>query len=192
MKNFLVPVDFSDTSKNAAEYAAQLYFDSWAPLLLFTGKSGQLTSLIWEKSEAEMFADVALKMGVPSEKIMIEDRSNNTGENITLSRDLLLEQGVSPGSFIVVTKPYMERRAFATFKKVWPEPTFTVTSPPIPWSTYPNETMGWDLAIRRIVATVKSVREYPDRGFQIFQEIPGDVWKAYEELVELGYGVPRA
>jgi hypothetical protein len=28
---------------------------------------------------------------------------------------------------------------------------------------------------------------YPERGFQIEQEIPADVWQAYEELVKAGY-----
>jgi len=31
------------------------------------------------------------------------------------------------------------------------------------------------------------VKVYPKKGFQIFQEIPDDVWQAYRELVRLGY-----
>ena len=35
---------------------------------------------------------------------------------------------VHPKKFIVVQKPYMERRSYATFKKVWPEKEIIVTS----------------------------------------------------------------
>jgi hypothetical protein len=31
------------------------------------------------------------------------------------------------------------------------------------------------------------VKLYPARGFQIAQEIPDDVWQAFEELVAAGY-----
>ena len=31
------------------------------------------------------------------------------------------------------------------------------------------------------------IRIYPEKGFQIFQEIPEGVWKAWERLVELAF-----
>ena len=39
-----------------------------------------------------------------------------------------------------------------------------------------------------MVGDLQRVRgPYPERGFQIPQEIPDDVWKAFEVLVEAGY-----
>ena len=38
-----------------------------------------------------------------------------------------------------------------------------------------------------MVGDLQRIRLYPDKGFQIHQEIPDDVWKAYEELVEAGF-----
>jgi hypothetical protein len=38
-----------------------------------------------------------------------------------------------------------------------------------------------------MVGDLQRVKEYAKQGFQIPQEIPGNVWKAYEELVRRGY-----
>src|SRR5215471_7721299 len=102
-----------------AEYAAELYLQGWAPLLVFSGNAGALTRERFNKPEAEMFAEIALQRGVPEGAILIEAESTNTGENVTFSRRLLESKGVYrekgsgkwPDSLILVQKPYMERRA---------------------------------------------------------------------------------
>ena len=38
-----------------------------------------------------------------------------------------------------------------------------------------------------MVGDVQRIKEYPAKGFQIEQEIPDEVWTAYEELVQEGY-----
>jgi hypothetical protein len=38
-----------------------------------------------------------------------------------------------------------------------------------------------------MVGDLQRIRVYPARGFQIEQEIPGEVWEAYEGLVALDY-----
>jgi hypothetical protein len=38
-----------------------------------------------------------------------------------------------------------------------------------------------------MVGDLQRIRLYPEKGYQIFQEIPDDVWAAYEELVAAGY-----
>jgi len=39
----------------------------------------------------------------------------------------------------------------------------------------------------RMVGDLQRIRVYPEKGFQIAQEIPADVWEAYEELVQMGF-----
>jgi uncharacterized SAM-binding protein YcdF (DUF218 family) len=167
--------------------AAELYRGGWAPLIIFSGGVGRLTAGMWNKSEAEVFADEAMKNGVPRDKILIEPRSTNTGENVQFTKRLLDEKGIDPRSFILVQKPYMERRTFATFRKVWPEKEFTVTSPQISFENYPTATLPKDLIINIMVGDLQRIREYPARGFQIEQEIPVEVWAAFEKIVSAGY-----
>jgi len=81
----------------------------------------------------------------------------------------------------------MERRTYATFKKVWPEKEAIVTSPRISFLDYPNEEIPLERVIHIMVGDLQRIRLYPERGFQIEQPIPDDVWDAFERLVALGF-----
>ncbi|MEO6726804.1 MAG: YdcF family protein [Blastocatellia bacterium] len=170
-----------------AEHAAELYLQGWVPLLMFSGNVGALTSGKFAKSEAETFAEIAIQKGVPREAVFIEPESTNTGENVVFSRRILAERGLVPDSIILVQKPYMERRAYATFANFWPEKRVMVSSPPIPFADYPTADLPKDLVISIMAGDLQRIREYPAKGFQIEQEIPDDVWQAFEKLVALGY-----
>lgn len=77
-----------------AERAAELYQQGYAPYILFSGGIGKLTKDIFDKPEAEVFADVAMKLGIPKEAILIENKSTNTGENVIFSKQLLQEKRI--------------------------------------------------------------------------------------------------
>jgi uncharacterized SAM-binding protein YcdF (DUF218 family) len=174
-----------------AERGARLFLEGWAPLLIFSGGLGAITKHLWADAEADRFARIAVAMGVPEESMLIENRSTNTGENVLFTREMLAAKGLDPASFILVQKPYMERRTFATFSKVWPGKRIIVTSPPLSLdeylARYSNESLSARDVIGIMVGDLQRIREYPARGFQISQDIPDDVWEAYEELVRAGY-----
>ena len=170
-----------------AERGAELYLQGLAPILIFSGGFGNLTKEIWKEPEADKFATIAMKMGVPSDVILIENKSTNTGENILFTQKLLKKENFNPQSFIVVQKPYMERRSLATFKKHWPDKKLIVTSPQISFEDYPNDEIPLEKVINIMVGDLQRIKIYPEKGFQIFQEIPDDVWQAYKQLVNLGY-----
>src|SRR5215831_14288560 len=123
--------------------------------------------------------------------MLIENRSTNTGENVAFTKELIAARGLDPQKFIVVQKPYMERRSYATFRKVWPEKDVIVTSPQMPMDEYlrrcSHETLSPDDVISIMVGDLQRIRLYPAKGFQIHQDIPDEVWRAYEELVQAGY-----
>jgi uncharacterized SAM-binding protein YcdF (DUF218 family) len=170
-----------------AERGAELYLQGYAPILIFSGGLGNFTKEIWNEPEADKFATVALNMDVPHDAILIENKSTNTGENILYTQQLLKENGLDPQSFIVVQKPYMERRSYATFKKHWPDKKLIVTSPQISFENYPNDEIPLERVINIMVGDLQRIKIYPEKKFRIFQEIPDDVWQAYEQLVDLGY-----
>ena len=170
-----------------AERGAELFLAGWAPLLIFSGGLGRLTDGVWEETEADKFSKIALQMGVPENAILVENKSTNTGENILFTQRLLQQQELNPDSFIVVQKPYMERRSFATFKKLWPEKDIVVTSPQISFEDYPTVDMPLEKVIHIMVGDLQRIKLYAERNFQIAQHIPGDVWNAYEQLVKAGY-----
>lgn len=170
-----------------AERGAELFLQGFAPYISLSGNVGRLSKDTFNKPEAEIFADVSVKMGVPQDKIIIENKSINTEENIIFTRNLLKEKGLSFNSFIVVQKPYMGRRAYATFKKQWPDVDIIVTAPQISFEEYPNDLLSKDHIINISVGDTQRVKLYPQKGFQIKQEMPDDVWEAFEELVRRGY-----
>ncbi len=172
-----------------AERAAELFASGYAELVIVSGGAGKLTKDAFTKPEAQVFQDILVQTGVPRDRIILEDKSTNTGENIRFTYDLLERLGDSFRSFILVQKPYMERRTYATFKKQWPDSTaeITVTSPPIPYEAYFTETLPKELVLNVMVGDLQRIREYPKLGFQIEQDIPVEVWGAYEKLVAAGY-----
>jgi uncharacterized SAM-binding protein YcdF (DUF218 family) len=174
-----------------AEHGAQVFLDGWAPLLIFSGGLGAITKTLWTTPEADRFAAIAVSMGVPADRILIENQSTNTGENVAFTRRLLAERQLDPHSFIVVQKPYMERRSYATFRKVWPDKRVMVTSPRVSFddylSRYTHQALSPEDVISIMVGDLQRVKVYPDKGFQIPQEIPDTVWNAFEALVAAGY-----
>ena len=177
--------------ERVAERGAQLFLEGWAPLIIFSGGQGEITRRLWSEPEAERFARIAMSLSVPAECIVVETKSTNTGENVQFTRKLLGEKGLDPESFIVVQKPYMERRAYATFRRYWPEKEVIVTSPQVTFdeyvAEYTNSSLSADDVVGIMVGDLQRIKFYPALGYQIAQEIPEEVWAAYEALVRAGY-----
>ena len=169
-----------------AERGAELFLAEWAPLLIFSGGIGRLTGN-WSEAEADMFSKRAKAMGVSEKDMLIENKSTNTGENIVFTKQMLEAKGMHPEKIILVQKPCMGRRAYATFKKIWPEVNIVMTSPQIAFENYPNSDFSEDDVINIVVGDMQRIKAYPEKGFQIPQDIPDDVWQAYEALVRAGY-----
>ena len=170
-----------------AEHAARMFLDGWAPLLVCSGGLGRLTKASWKTPEARQFARVAMQAGVPSEHILIEDQSTNTGENILFSKTMLEEKGITIHSALLIQKPYMERRALATALKMWPGIKYHVSSPPISFENYPTEEIPLEELIQIMVGDFQRILVYPQRGFQIKQEAPDKVMSAYKYLLNAGF-----
>jgi uncharacterized SAM-binding protein YcdF (DUF218 family) len=174
-----------------AERGAQLFLEGWAPLLIFSGGLGSITRGMWSEPEADQFARVARGMGVPAERILVENRSTNTGENVLFTRRLLAEKGLDPAKFILVQKPYMERRSYATFRRLWPEKDVLVTSAQVSFDEYLESYANPELSAAEVVSIMvgdlQRIKLYPAKGFQIHQDIPAEVWAAGEELIRAGY-----
>ena len=124
---------------------------------------------------------------MPSEDILIENESTNTGENVTFTRKLLSDLNLEVKKVIAVQKPYMERRTYATIKKQWPEIELIVTSPQLSFEAYPTAEISLNEVINIMVGDLQRIKLYPEKGFQIYQEIPREVWAANEQLMQLGY-----
>ena len=177
-----------------AKYAAELFLEGWAPYLVITGdgtnhvnKNRALPDVFGNRPEAEVFAAIAMKAGVPKEKLILETKANNTAENFTFTKQLLGQRGIAVDTAIVVQKPYMERRSFATGKIAWPELEQIVTSPDMSYQEYISGDIAEDHIINSMVGDLQRIKIYPEKGFQLKQEIPTEVDEAFAYLQSLGY-----
>jgi uncharacterized SAM-binding protein YcdF (DUF218 family) len=179
-------VIFGSHDLRVAKYGADLFLKKLAPLMVVSGKRGHLTER-WRRTEAEKFAQVAIQAGVPRNKILMEKQATNSGENVLFTKRLLAKNGINPRRIIVVHKPYMERRAWATFRKVWPQKKIVVTSPPLSFDNYPNRLISKTEMIAIMLSDFQKIKLYAKQGFQIRQRIPKAVMESYQQLVRLGY-----
>lgn len=183
---------FGSHDTHVAERAADLYNQGFAQYVIFTGGLGKITKNIWKQTEAEKFSEIAISMGVPRDKIFIETESTNTGQNIDFTKKLIEKEKLIFSDYIVVDKPFKERRIYATLKMQWPTLNFIVTSPQNSYESYCgyyNESDELDISdfINIMVGDLQRIDLYGKNGFQIPQEIPDNVMEAYNRLVENGF-----
>ncbi|CAM5444717.1 hypothetical protein SALBM135S_06694 [Streptomyces alboniger] len=166
-----------------ADVTADLYHRGLAPLIVFTGATSRTTRKAMLRGEAEHYRERALELGVPKDAILVEPQARNTGENIALSRALLEECGVSVESGLLVSKPYEERRSYATACKVWPDVTWVSASTAMTLAEYVDSIHDAQVVIDMLVGAQQRLITYPQLGFIIEQKTPAVVMTAYVTTV---------
>jgi len=182
-----VAIGLGSHDLGVAAFAAELYRAGLFPALVFTGGNSPTTAARFPRGEAVHFREHAIELGVPDSAILLEPYAGNTGQNIALSRDVLAAAGVTPATVMLVSKPYMERRSFATARKVWPEVEVFCASEPLEFDDYLKSIGDDKLVIDMLVGDLQRVIEYPRLGFAIEQDVPEDVRAAYESLLAAGF-----
>jgi uncharacterized SAM-binding protein YcdF (DUF218 family) len=170
-----------------ATLAADLYRAGLFPVLVFSGGNSPTTAAAFPRGEAVHYAEQAITLGVPADVIIIEPRAANTGQNIDYSRDLLAEAAIPVTSVMLISKPYMQRRAYATTRKAWPEVEPVCASEDITFNEYLKSIGDEKLVIDMLVGDLQRIIEYPAREFAIAQDVPADVMGAYQRLIAAGY-----
>ena len=154
---------------------------------MFTGANAPTTIDRFPRGEAVHYREHALEMGVPAEAIRVEPHAKNTGQNIEFSRMLLAEEGIEIRSVLLISRPYQQRRSYATGRKLWPGVDVICGSRPLPLDDYLTTIGDPNFAVDMLVGDTQRVIEYPKAGYAIEQDIPDDVYAAYQRLVAAGY-----
>ncbi|GAB3460607.1 YdcF family protein [Actinophytocola sediminis] len=170
-----------------ADTTATLYHQGLFPLIVFTGANAPTTIDRFPRGEAIHYRERAITLNVPDEAIRVEPHARNTGDNITLTRDLLAAENLHPKSILIVSRPYQERRAYATTRKLWPEVDVTCTSQQVELDTYAATIGDIPRMINVMVGDTQRIRLHAQAGHAIPQHIPTEVHAAYEHLVAVGY-----
>ncbi|MGK4596569.1 YdcF family protein [Amycolatopsis sp. w19] len=170
-----------------ATFTAELFQAGMFPLIVFTGANAPTTIERFPRGEAVHYRKHALELGVPDHAILVEPEARNTGDNITLTRALLESRGTKVESVVLISRPYQQRRAYATCKKLWPEVDVICASRPLPLDEYIESIGDVDRVINMLVGDTQRITAYAERGFAIRQEVPAKVSSAFDRLVWSGY-----
>ncbi|MFE6282924.1 YdcF family protein [Streptomyces sp. NPDC057877] len=182
-----VAIGLGSHDLGVADTTADLYHRGMAPVIVFTGATSRTTRERMPRGEAEHYRERAIELGVPEQAILVEPNARNTGENIRFSRALLEERQVPVSSVLLVSKPYEERRAYATARKLWPDVEWVCASTPMTLADYVDSIADARLVLDMLVGAQQRLMIYPQQGFMIEQEIPDGVKAAYERLREYGF-----
>lgn len=184
-------VGFGCYNEEIALRAAELYHQGYAPKVLFTGGLGRNTKEMWTVSEAERFAAIAGKAGVPEDDILIENKSTNTAENILFTKELFSARNMAVSSIIGIHKPFMERRLHAAMGVYWPEMRACITSPQVSIEEYIRLSTAQGLDEKRVIEVLvgdyQRIGLYAQKGYQLPQPFSPEAQSAFQALVDLGY-----
>ena len=191
MRHEIRPVDvgigLGSHDLGVAKIATDLFHQKMYPHLVFTGANAPTTIETFPRGEAVHYREYAITHGVPADTILIDTQARNTGQNIENTRALLAEHDVQARSVILMSRPYQQRRAYATCKKLWPQVDVICASDPLSLDDYVATIGNTKKVIDMLVGDTQRIDKYAERGFAIPQEMPDDVRTAYARLVDAGY-----
>ncbi|WP_017302818.1 YdcF family protein [Spirulina subsalsa] len=155
-------MDLSDKGDRVI-YAAQLYREGKAPLIIASGGridwSGQFPP------ESEDMAEFLQMLGVPPDAIIQEPRSLNTYQNALFTREILVERGIE--RILLVTSALHMPRSYLIFQRqgieAIPAPTdFLATFPtgnsgPV---SFGARLLSWLPDTERVATTTEVLKEY--------------------------------
>ncbi|MFF4327256.1 YdcF family protein [Streptomyces sp. NPDC001591] len=182
-----VAVGLGSHDLGVADATVDLYRRGMTPLIVFTGATSRTTQERMPRGEAVHYRERALELGVPPADVLVESKATNTGENILFTRTLLEEKGVKVESILLVSKPYEERRAYATARKLWPEVEVVSASAPMTFRHYVDSIGDPRLVIDMLVGALQRLQLYPQQGFMVAHRVPEEVLAAYRRLCADGF-----
>ncbi|MFJ6432494.1 YdcF family protein [Streptomyces sp. NPDC091416] len=182
-----VAIGLGSHDLGVADAAVDLYRRGMTPLIVFTGATSRTTRARMPRGEAVHYRERALELGVPDRAVLTEPRARNTGENISFSRALLDEAGVTVSSALLVSKPHEERRVHATARRLWPGVEFVSASAPVTFEEYLASIQDDRMVIDMLVGALQRLMIYPAQGFMAADPVPDEVAAAYERLHRAGF-----
>lgn len=142
------------SAADRAWHAARIFHAGKAPVILVSG--GRLPWLGEFASEAEAMRVFLSDLGVPSDAVLLEDRSRSTRENAVLTAEFLRERGID--DVLLVTSAMHMPRALATFRaagvEAIPAPTDFEVRP------VPNQPLRWLPDADALRDSTRALKEY--------------------------------
>lgn len=178
--------------KLVPEKCAKLYKEGLGKYIIFSGNCGKGTEGIIKTTEAERFKEIAIEEGVPEQAILIEPTATTTYENFKYIKRVLIKNNLNPESFLIVGKPYQERRALAIADIELADKKYEIASHNITFNDYleyvkKDKDMNIEDVVNEMIGEIRLIRLAPKFGWQSFETIPVKVLQSYHNIIRAGY-----
>ena len=168
---------------------AELFKAGYGKKILFSGGAGKITKEAFQKSEAEVYRDIAVAHGVSNEDIWLETNSTNTGDNFRFSKDIL--ERYHTKSVLIVHFPTSERRTLATAKKILSSFQLFITSPNLDFSQFitrlQKDASFFHREVSLLVGDIQRLIIYPQLEWQEEVLVPDEIVRVYYFLKSKGF-----
>ncbi|WP_429766819.1 YdcF family protein [Isoptericola nanjingensis] len=186
-RNTDIAIGLGSHDIGVAEHTAELWHEGRFPLIVFSGANAPTTVEVFPRGEAVHYAERAKELGVPADAILTETRATNTGENFTLTRELLNGLGIHPQSATIISRPYQQRRAYATARKLWPGIDLVCSARDQALEDYIDSIGDANRVIDMLVGDTQRIWVYSSAGYAIHQDVDELTFQAYRRLVDAGF-----
>lgn len=177
-------IGFGHFDQRIARHCAELWRAGVAPRIVFTGGVGAGSADL-DQPEAEAFAATLLRLvpEFPSDALVLETESTNTGENIRFLRVKTQAAHWPLRVVALVASPYRMRRVALTWRQQGPGGAFFCAPPP---TTFAEERQlfrekGEDL-VAMLPGEVDRLTTYAERGWIAPEPIPLAIAEATDRL----------
>jgi uncharacterized SAM-binding protein YcdF (DUF218 family) len=175
----------------SAATGASLFAALSPQVVVCAGGRGRFTPAGWP-SEGEHFAQILSAAGVPASRVLIDDKSTNTSENLEYAFRLLKTQAIAPRTLVVIQYPLLQLRAIQTARRIFAEAEEILSCPAF-LPSFVEPPSGWPLVEwrRRLlwdaVGEVFRLHAYqhPSQGYIAKLRIPALVTAAAVRAGEL-------
>jgi len=179
---------FGSHDLSVAHRAADLYHEHVASRLVVSGGTRTVPDGAAYDTEAEALRDILIARDVPKEAIALETLANNTSENFWFTAELLRDRGIDADRFLIVQKPYAERRIIATARRRWPDKHVRVTSEEATFEDYCAGDIPSSKIFSMLVGEILRLDSYARSGLiETDEDAPAELLAAARELQAAGY-----
>ncbi|MCG8622186.1 MAG: YdcF family protein [Proteobacteria bacterium] len=156
----------SSIDSEILDAVARDYLQGRFPKVLVTGLSGRL---YYETGRplASIMRDELTARGVPSDVILVQDRSTNTLEDVAFSLDVLEQHNISPESIAFLCKAHHSGRCLRTFRKFFPFQTLSPITYVAEYNGVKVSKEDWyqhEISRSRVYGEYLRIIKYTERG----------------------------
>lgn len=140
------------------------------------------------ETEADAIVDAIYAGGVPRFSVLKERIASNTSENFWLSAEVLRDNGLELEHFLIVQKPYTERRTLATARRRWPFKDVRITSEEVSFEKYCAGTISIARIYSMLTGEILRLDNYSRSGLiDLDGAVPNELIAIARKLQHRGY-----